>query len=107
MFGFKSHVYQRAVVFQLKKTGTDMKEKFMFMKVLEKSSYSSFSLLLLLLMMLQSGCTKTVYVRQNGQTYNDYEAIKHDRIEKVDARPKQKKHEKFKKYKKKRRRDRN
>lgn len=31
-------------------------------------------------------CSKTVYVRQNGTTYNDYEAMKHKRVEKKDTK---------------------
>lgn len=35
-----------------------------------------------------SACTKTVYVRQNGRTYNDYEAMKNDKIIDATKRPK-------------------
>lgn len=62
-----------------------------------------FFILSLLAALVHTGCSQTVYVRQNGQTYHDYEAIKHERIEKKESRPKTKKHKKFKKYKKKRR----
>jgi len=31
-------------------------------------------------------CSKTVYVRQNGTTYNDYEAMKSKRVEKKDSK---------------------
>lgn len=38
-----------------------------------------------------SSCSHTVYVRQQGQTYHDYEAIKHDKVENATKRPKMKK----------------
>lgn len=31
-------------------------------------------------------CSKTVYVRQNGTTYNDYEAIKHKKVVKKNTK---------------------
>lgn len=31
-------------------------------------------------------CSKTVYVRQNGTTYNDYEAMKSKRVERKDTK---------------------
>lgn len=36
-------------------------------------------------------CSHTVYVRQQGQTYHDYEAIKHDKVVNKTKRPKMKK----------------
>lgn len=37
-----------------------------------------------------SSCGHTVYVRQQGQTYHDYEAIKHDKVVNKTKRPKMK-----------------
>jgi hypothetical protein len=37
---------------------------------------------------LLSSCSQTVYVRQNGTTYNDYEAIKHSKVVNKTKRPK-------------------
>jgi hypothetical protein len=38
-----------------------------------------------------SSCSHTVYVRQQGQTYHDYEANKHDKVVNATKRPKMKK----------------
>lgn len=38
-----------------------------------------------------SSCSQAVYVRQQGQTYHDYEAIKHDKVVNKTRRPKMKK----------------
>ncbi len=38
-----------------------------------------------------SSCSHTVYVRQQGQTYHDYEAITHDKVVNKTRRPKMKK----------------
>jgi hypothetical protein len=47
----------------------------------------TFTLLLLLFIGFSIfSCSKTVYVRQNGTTYNDYEAMKSRRVEKKDSR---------------------
>ena len=46
-----------------------------------------------------SSCGRTVYVRQQGQTYHDYEAMKHDKVVNKTKRPKMKqKKNKLRKY---------
>jgi hypothetical protein len=41
-----------------------------------------------LFLMVLGGCSETVYVRQQGQTYNDYKAMRHDKVVNKTKRPK-------------------
>lgn len=45
-------------------------------------------LCLVVTLVFSSSCSKTVYVRQNGTTYNDYEAVKHAKVINKTKRPK-------------------
>lgn len=37
---------------------------------------------------LLSSCSETVYVTQQGQTYNDYKAVKHEKVVNKTKKPK-------------------